>query len=77
VIHGELHDSDEGFHDMGPAACEAETKKAVCVAVRNMGGKTWIPKSALHDNSEVYKKGDSGKLVVHVWWAKLRGLVAP
>lgn len=30
----------------------------------------WVPKSVIHDDSEVYEKGGEGKLVVKTWWAQ-------
>jgi len=30
----------------------------------------WIPKSALHDDSEVFGKGTAGNLVVHAWFVE-------
>jgi hypothetical protein len=34
----------------------------------------WIPKSVIHDDSEVYKEGAEGKLVVARWFAEKEGL---
>lgn len=37
-------------------------------------GKTfWVPQSVVHDDSEVYKEGDEGKLVVQLWFAEKEG----
>jgi len=33
----------------------------------------YVPIENLHDDSEVYKKGDEGKLVVKMWWAIEKG----
>lgn len=30
----------------------------------------WVPQDCVHDDSEVYRKGDEGKLVVKMWWAR-------
>jgi oxalate decarboxylase/phosphoglucose isomerase-like protein (cupin superfamily) len=53
---------------------EAETEKAILVEIE--GEKMWVPKSQIHDDSEVYSKehGD-GDLVVTEWWATQKGLV--
>lgn len=34
----------------------------------------WIPISLIDDDSEVYKPGDSGKLIVKAWFAEKEGL---
>ena len=40
------------------------------------GKSRWIPKSAIHDDSEVYDSDmhNSGKLVAYEWWAEKEGL---
>ena len=38
------------------------------------GRRAWLPKSQIHDNSEVYALGTSGKLVVSSWIAEQEGL---
>jgi hypothetical protein len=51
---------------------EVETKEALKVMV---GGKLlWIPKRMIHDNSEVYRMGTSGRLVIPLWLAQTKGL---
>ena len=35
----------------------------------------WIPQSQIDDDSEVYKPGDEGTLVVSEWFATQKGLV--
>jgi len=48
-----------------------ETEKALlCVPEDEEGKQLWIPKSVVHDDSEVWKKGDEGKLVVKAWYAE-------
>lgn len=32
----------------------------------------WIPNAAVHPESEVFRKGDAGKLVVHAWFVEKR-----
>lgn len=46
-----------------------ETDAALYVKVEGVGGK-WIPKSVVHDDSECYKAGQKGKLIVAEWWAE-------
>jgi hypothetical protein len=50
-----------------------ETDKALLVNIDKK--EHWCPKSAIHDDSEVYKANTSGKLVVKQWWAEKEGLV--
>ena len=38
-------------------------------------GEMWIPDSQIHDDSEVYREGDIGKLVITRWIAEQKGLV--
>lgn len=38
-------------------------------------GSEWIPHSQITDDSEVYKPGTSGKLVVKEWLAEQRGWI--
>jgi hypothetical protein len=39
------------------------------------GEEMWIPQSQIHDDSEVWKEGDEGKLVVSQWIAKKKDLI--
>jgi hypothetical protein len=51
--------------------CVNETKDAVKVTpvqAKNFE-PFWVPKSVLHDDSEVYQKGDEGTLIVLEWFA--------
>lgn len=50
-----------------------ETDKAVLCEIG--GEEHWVPKSVIDDDSEVYKGGTSGELVVKWWWAQKNGLV--
>lgn len=36
--------------------------------------KVWVPQSVIHDDSEVFEAGQSGKLVIFSWWAVREGL---
>jgi hypothetical protein len=51
-----------------------ETEKAVLCDV---GGEkpVWIPQSQIDDDSEVWKAGDAGILIVNEWFAVEKGLV--
>lgn len=48
---------------------------AMAVLVRRGGRELWIPQSCIHEDSEVYGEGHTGKLVVFEWWARTKGLV--
>jgi hypothetical protein len=52
---------------------QADTDKAILAEID--GTDVWIPKSQIKDESEVWKKGQSGKLVVTEWIATQKGLV--
>lgn len=53
---------------------EAESEKAILVEIE--GEKTWVPKSQITDDSEVYSKvSGGGELIVSRWWAEKKGLV--
>jgi hypothetical protein len=39
------------------------------------GNEVWIPSSQIHADSEVFEKGQVGKLVVTEWIAMQKGLI--
>lgn len=49
-----------------------ETEAAILVVVE--GEEIWIPKSQIHDDSEVYEKDTEGQLVIPLWLAEAKGL---
>lgn len=49
-----------------------ETEKAVLYEYD--GEKTWVPKSVIHDDSDIWKNGEEGVLKVQSWWASKNGL---
>lgn len=51
-----------------------ETDDALLVVIE--GEETWVPKSVVHDDSEVFDDGDNseGTLVLYEWWAEQKGL---
>jgi hypothetical protein len=61
--------SGDDAHSMGEGKVLRETEKAILVSLEGAGEK-WIPKSVVHDDSEIWKKDDTGKLVVKMWWAE-------
>lgn len=52
--------------------CTKETAKAILVKCN--GQSSWIPKSQVHEDSEVFGEGHDGKLVVALWWAEREAL---
>jgi hypothetical protein len=49
-----------------------ETDKALLCVIE--GEEKWIPKSCVHDDSEVFAEGDTGELAVKSWFAEKEGL---
>lgn len=66
--------SDDIFRCHGEAI--RETDMALLIHFYNgpWRAQEWIPKSAIHDDSEVYLKGHAGEVVIAGWVAKDRGL---
>lgn len=58
------------FHDV---TCKAATGAAILVEIE--GEDFWIPITQVHDDSEVYRKGTEGTLIINDWWAEKKGLV--
>lgn len=48
--------------------CLHATDKALKVMIPGHG-EEWVPKAAVHDESEVYDNGHSGDLILHKWFA--------
>lgn len=61
---------------LGKAYVKAVTDKALLVVLEDEEKReVWVPKSQIHDNSEVYTAKGEGDLVVTVWYAKQGGWV--
>lgn len=60
---------------LGAGEVVQETDKALLIRLES-GDEKWIPKSVIHDDSEVYDVGEnsSGEVVVQQWLAKKEGL---
>jgi hypothetical protein len=58
------------------AKCTHSTDKAILVSAPDLDEQVWIPQSQIDDDSEVYKKGTEGKLVVSDWFAQKRGWIS-
>lgn len=58
-----------------------ETTRALLCYIPGEKGKprreVWVPKSAIHDDSEVYdaRQNNHGKLVLHEWFAEKEKLI--
>lgn len=70
-------EDDEPFK--AEAMCLGATEKALQVRIRLPAGNRtmWVPKSVVHDDSEVFDAKDNarGKLVLQAWFAREEGLV--
>jgi len=51
------------------------TEKALLVEIE--GEEEWVPKSVIHDDSEVFDDDENaeGMLVLEDWWAEKSGLI--
>lgn len=62
---------------MGHGRCIRETDRAILVDFGDEdddgGEEVWIPKSVVHDDSEVYEDGGTGEVIVETWWAEANG----
>lgn len=55
------------------AYCSVETDGALLIESEDFEG--WIPQSQIDDRSEVWRKGDSGALVISEWVAIQKGIL--
>jgi hypothetical protein len=63
--------NDELGQDIGTAKVLRVTDKALLVRLEDHGDKeVWVPKSQIHEDSEVYDADHEGVLVVSEWFAK-------
>lgn len=58
---------------VGPVECIRETNNALLIYAST--GEHWIPRSQLHHDSDVYKRGHTGNITVSKWIAKERGFI--
>jgi len=72
-ISREHDDSGDDPECIGVGKCLSQTEKAVRIHLDDENTPRWIPKSVLHDDSEVYQTGDTGKVIVKQWWAEKNG----
>lgn len=80
MARGIRDDDGDDACDLGPARLKKVTTAAIIVVPVGdndaFDGELIVPKSQIHENSEVYvgMDGDEGKLIVTAWWAGQRGL---
>jgi len=55
------------------ARCIHEKGDAILVEAPDFDEPEWIPQSQIDDDSEVYKRGTEGTLIVTDWLAEKRG----
>lgn len=48
---------------------------ALHVTLEEDGRKIWIPKSVIHDDSEVFDLGHEGDVIVQHWYAEKKGFL--
>jgi hypothetical protein len=68
-----MSDSLFTIHD---AVVVHETEKALRIRSDDLEEEVWVPKSQIHDDSDVYDSGDGsgpGRLVVSKWLAEKNG----
>jgi len=63
--------------NLGQAQAIAGTEKALRVQLESEDTARWIPRSQIHDDSEVYDLGNNatGDLVIKRWFAEKEGLI--
>lgn len=59
---GDVVSNYEGYVEFEDCECNWDSEKAALVVI--YGDEVWIPKWAIHDDSETYKRGTSGNLIV-------------
>lgn len=67
------YDEREEPVNIGPGTVVRETSRAVLVLFRD-GVERWIPQSVIHDDSQAWKVGQDGAIVVKRWWAESEAL---
>ena len=65
--------SSDSTFEVEVAEVLKETDMAILVKLET-GDEIWIPKSQIHDDSEVWKSGHTGTLVIPEWLATEKGL---
>lgn len=68
-----MSNNDDGASFEGVVGVR-ETDAALLVRFDD-GRELWVPKTCLHDDSEVYEEDGEGRLVLKTWFAEREGLV--
>lgn len=69
-----MQDGDLPYHVDGVAWPKLEARSGKAILFDIDGVEVWVPKSAIHDNSELWEVGQPpGQLVVKQWFAEKRG----
>lgn len=67
------HEDDDDGDDVREYVVERvaqETDKAILVVLAETGDQRWVPKSVIHDDSEVFDRAHAdGRLIVQAWFA--------
>ena len=58
--------------EIDDCVCSIATSKAILIARK--GEEAWVPTSQIHEDSEVYKPGTEGILVIRRWVAEMKEL---
>lgn len=74
-------DNGYGFDDVRAIKATMDKKgktKALLIHAENTGDEhfsddLWVPYSVLHSDSEVYREGDVGTLILKTWWVEKQG----
>jgi len=67
-----MDDKEPGV-DVGYVELTVESPSGKAFLVQIEGEEVWIPKSQIHDDSEVWRKGDTGNLYITQWLAEQKG----
>lgn len=62
-------------YSIDDADCIHETPKAILVEAPDFDEAVWVPQSQVDDESEVYKRGTTGTLIVSDWFAEQQGWI--
>lgn len=57
------------------ASIKIETEEAILVEAEDFDEDTWIPQSQVHEDSEIWKEGQNGALILKDWIAGKLGLI--
>ena len=60
----------DGIFDIPNTTIIKATVKAILIKSPELKKEEWVPLSAIHDNSEIWKKGETGTLLVKSWFAE-------